>query len=113
RAPHGIFMAFERLADRLAGRGVPDARRRVPRRCDNALAVRAERGAQYTAAQRLPDWLPGRGVPDARRHVIRRGDDMLAVGLNAALTAAPSWPTTSRSRSSRNAPSSCNSASGM
>ena len=37
-------MAFERLADRLAGRGVPDPRRLVLRRGDDALAVGAERG---------------------------------------------------------------------
>ena len=38
-------MAFERLADRLAGGGVPDPRRLVLGRGDDALAVRAERRA--------------------------------------------------------------------
>ena len=42
---HDIFMAFERLADRLAGRGVPDPRRLVLGRGDDALAVGAERRA--------------------------------------------------------------------
>ena len=42
---HSTIMAFERLADRLAGRGVPDPRRLVLRRGDDALAVGAERRA--------------------------------------------------------------------
>jgi hypothetical protein len=36
-------MPFERLADLLAGLGVPQPRRVVPRRRDDALAVGAER----------------------------------------------------------------------
>ena len=40
-------MAYERLSDRLAGRGVPDARRLVPGRGDNAVAVGAECDALY------------------------------------------------------------------
>jgi hypothetical protein len=37
-------MPFERLADQLAGLGVPDARGPVVRRGDDALAVGAEGG---------------------------------------------------------------------
>ena len=54
-------MAFERLADRLAGRGVPDARCPVLGRGDDALAVGAERRAMHSdlmAFKRLADRLP-------------------------------------------------------
>ena len=76
-------MAFERLADRLAGRGVPQPRRLVLRRGDDALAVGAERRALTT-----PAWpLSGSpiGLPVAASHSravlsVRRGDDALAVG---------------------------------
>ena len=80
---HRTIMALERLADRLAGLGVPDPRRLVLRRGDDALAVRAERRALHLtlmAYERLADRLAGRGVPDPRRLVRRRGDDALAVG---------------------------------
>ena len=88
-------MAFERLADRLAGRRVPDARRLVVRRGDDALAVGAERRAPHNifmAFERLADRLAGRGVPDPRRLVIRRGDDALAVGAERRATHSASWP---------------------
>ena len=42
-------MAFERLADRLAGRRVPEPRRLVLGRGDDALAIGAERRA-FTAS---------------------------------------------------------------
>ena len=52
RLPSGLNAALtapswplERLADRLPGRRVPDARRPVCRRGDDALAVGAERRA--------------------------------------------------------------------
>ena len=41
-------MAFEWLADGLAGLGIPQPRRAVPRRGDDALAVGAERRAIHT-----------------------------------------------------------------
>ena len=78
-----LVMALERLADRLAGRGVPQPRRLVLRRGDDALAVGAERRARHRilmAFERLADRLAGLGVPDPRRLVRRRGDDALAVG---------------------------------
>ena len=58
RVPSGLnaalvtsdLMASERLADRLAGRGVPDPRRLVPRRGDDARAVGAERRACHNIA---------------------------------------------------------------
>ena len=43
---HDSRMAFERLADWLAGLGVPQPRRLVARRGDDALAVGAERRAR-------------------------------------------------------------------
>src|ERR1700677_152770 len=72
-------MTFERLADRLAGGGVPDARRLVVRGGDDALAVGAERPVMHTTfmAKQLADQLAGGGVPDARR--LRGGDDALAI----------------------------------
>ena len=76
-------MAFERLADWLAGLGVPQPRRLVGRRGDDALAVGAERRARHSsrmAFERLADRLAGLGVPQPRRLVRRRGDDALAVG---------------------------------
>ena len=51
-------MAFERLADRLAGRGVPDTRRLVRGRSDDALAVGAERRTHT----QVPSW-PLSGSP--------------------------------------------------
>ena len=83
RAHHTFRMAFERLADRLAGLGVPQPRRLVRRRGDDALAVGAERRAltlSVMACERLADRLAGLGVPQPRRLVRRRGDDALAVG---------------------------------
>ena len=67
-------MAFERLADRLASRGVPHPRRLVCGRGDDALAVGAERRAMTSiimAFERLADRLTGRGVPNPRRLVRR------------------------------------------
>ena len=75
-------MAFEGLADRLAGRSVPDPRGLVIRRGDDALAVRAERRARHQPHMPLsgsPIGLPSRR-PRPRRPVPRRGDDALAVG---------------------------------
>ena len=88
-----VLVAPERLADRLAGRGVPDPRRLVLGRGDDALAVRAERRALHNiimAFERLADRLAGRRVPDPRRLVLRRGDDALAVGAERrAVTRSP------------------------
>ena len=64
-------LAFER-ADWLAGLGVPQPRRLVVRRGDDALAVGAERRARHSsrmAFERLADWLAGLGVPQPRRAV--------------------------------------------
>ena len=82
RASTIAIMASERLADRLAGRRVPDPRRLVRRCGDDALAVGAERRAVTVALWPLsgsPIGLPRRGVPDARRLVPRCGDDAPAV----------------------------------
>src|SRR5712675_1305903 len=76
-------MARERHADLLAALGVPQPRRVVPRRGDDALAVGAERRASHSlrmARERLADRLAALGVPQPRRLVPRRGDDALAVG---------------------------------
>jgi hypothetical protein len=75
-------VAFERLADRLPARRIPDPRRLVFRRGDDALSVGAERGAQYMvvmSCERLADRLAARGIPDPRRLVRRRGDNALAI----------------------------------
>ena len=88
-------MPFERLADRLAGRGVPDARGPVRRGGDDALAVGAEGGAinwTFMPFERLADRLPCRGVPDARSLVLRRGDDTLAVGVEGGAITSRSCP---------------------
>ena len=47
RTRHNLKMTFERLADWLAGLGVPQPRRLILRRGDDALAVGAERGPRY------------------------------------------------------------------
>ena len=54
----------------------------VPRRGDDAAAVRAERGGIDRARMplELGDEGPGVGRPDPRRTVPRRGDDAAAVG---------------------------------
>src|SRR5258705_6328993 len=75
-------MARERPADLLAALGVPQLRRSVRRRGDDALAVGAERRASHSsrmARERLADRLAALGVPQPRRVVPRRGDDALAV----------------------------------
>ena len=46
---HSIRMARERLADLLAALGVPQPRRFVRRRGDDALAVGAERRARHSS----------------------------------------------------------------
>src|SRR5271166_3376464 len=83
RAINSIAMAFERLADRVAGGRVPDPRGLVLRRGDDAPAVRAERRASHNtfmASERVADRLAGGRVPDPRGLVLRRGDDARAVG---------------------------------
>ena len=82
-------MAFERLADRLAGLGVPQPRRLVPRRGDDALAVGAERRA---LTPQLPWPVSGApiGLPVAASHsrAVLSADAVtmrLPSGLNAAL----------------------------
>ena len=68
----------QRLAERLAGRRVPDPRGLVPDAVTMRRAVRAEAGAPDTIASwrmRLAERLAGRRVPDPRGLVIGRGDD--------------------------------------
>ena len=93
---HDIFMTFERLADRLAGRRVPDARRLVRRRGDDALAVRAERRARHIASHGLSSGLPI-ALPLATsqiRAVLSRDAVTMRLpsGLNAALYDSFTWP---------------------
>ena len=88
-------MASQRLADGLAGLGVPLPRRLVPRRGDDALAVGAERRAIHKirmAFERLADGLAGLGVPQPRRLVKDAVTMRLPSGLNAALYTSSSWP---------------------
>ena len=89
------LMAYKWLADLLAGLGVPQPRRLVLRRGDDALAVGAERRAQHAilvACERLADLLAGLGVPQPRRLVRRRGDDALAVGAERRAPQLSVWP---------------------
>ena len=77
------LMTFERVADGLAGSGVPKPRRSVERRSDDTVSVRTERRAPHFVLmtfQRLADRLAGRRIPDLRRPVIRSSDDLLAIG---------------------------------
>src|SRR5262245_22836548 len=103
-------MARERLIDLLAGLDVPQPRRIVIRRGDDALAVGAECRAQHgirMARERLADLIAGFGVPQPCRTM------RLPSGLNAALFNVLPWPLRmSLSRKSRHAPTSWNSASG-
>ena len=88
-------MARERLADLLAALGVPQPRRFVRRRGDDALAVGAERRAPHNirmAHERLADLLAALGVPQPRRFVRRRGDDALAVGAERRACTPSVWP---------------------
>ena len=74
---------FERLADRHSGHSVPDPRRFVPRRSDDAPPVGTKCSIfdnSIMAYEGLADRLSGRGVPDSRRLVARRSDDALPVG---------------------------------
>ena len=77
-------MTSERLADWLAGLGVPQPRRLlVVRHGDDALAVGAERRALHRTLWPLsgsPIGFAGLAVPQPRRLVVIRGDDALAVG---------------------------------
>ena len=88
-------MAFERLADRLAGRGVPEPRRLVRRRGDDALAVGAERRAHdldIMASSGSPIGLP---VAASQTRAVLSSDAVtmrLPSGLNAALSHHSSWP---------------------
>ena len=89
-------MTSERLADRLAGRGVPDPRRPVIRCGDDALAVGAERRAIdriLMAFERFADRLAGRRRPtSAPSGPCRRGDNALAVGTERRAVDRSSWP---------------------
>ena len=91
-----LRMARERLADLLAALGVPQPRRVVPRRGDDALAVGAERRALHTVPY---------GPRAARRSACRSRRPTAAPfcpkdavtmrlpsGLNAALVTASVWP---------------------
>ena len=82
---------LHRLADRLAGAGVPDARRLVLGRGDDALARRVEgRGTDpILMLQRLADRLAGAGVPDARGLVLGGGDDAPPVASKDAVLTLP------------------------
>ena len=89
------LMAFERLADRLAGLGVPDARRLVRRRGDDALAVGAERRAPHSASWPLSGSPIGLPVAASQIRAVLSEDAVtmrLPSGLNAALYTASSWP---------------------
>ena len=94
RVPSGLnaaltpsFMAFERLADRLAGRGVPDPRRLVPGRGDDALPVGAERRARHWTSWPLSGSPIGSPVAASQTRAVLSLDAVtmrLPSGLNAA-----------------------------
>ncbi len=78
-----LGVAGQRLADRLAGVGVPQPHRLVGTAGDDPVAVGAERHAGHrvgVAGQRLADRLAGVGVPHPHRLVGAAGDDAVAVG---------------------------------
>src|SRR5262249_45073497 len=69
-------MAFEWLADWLAGLGVPEQRRRVLRRSDDALAVGAERrvaSADIISLNRTRQSVMPERTADVQAHWTRRG----------------------------------------
>ena len=85
-------MACERLADWLAGLGVPQPRRLVVRRGDDALAVGAERRARDTLAPWPVSGSPiGLPVSASHSRAVLSPDAVtmrLPSGLNAALHTA-------------------------
>ena len=87
-------------SDRLAGFCIPDPRRLVIRRGDNARAVRAEarRVNLGVMAQQFAHPLAGFRVPDPRRPVIRRGDNARAVRAEAGRVNLASWRSGSPTR---------------
>ena len=92
---HRVRVAGERLADGLAGVGVPQPHRLVATAGDDALAVGAERHAPHrvrVAGERLADGLAGVGVPQPHRLVATAGDDAVPSGLNATLHTTSVWP---------------------
>src|SRR5262245_21852438 len=76
-------MTFQRFAVLLPGLGVPQPRRLVRRRGDDAPAIGAEGRVQngtLMALEWLADFPAGLGIPHSRRVVRRRGDDALTIG---------------------------------
>ena len=83
-----VLMASERLADRLAGRGVPQPRRLVIGRGDDALAVGAERRAAHRSSWPLSGSPIGLPVAASHSRAVLSEDAVtmrLPSGLNAAL----------------------------
>ena len=71
--PHPAGVAGERVADRLAGVGVPQPHRRVLAGRCQAVPVRAERHTHYqvaVAGERGADRFAGVGVPQPHRGVL-------------------------------------------
>src|SRR5262245_63654822 len=76
-------MTSEGCTDRLAAHGVPQPRRLVSGRGDDARTVGAERRAGYPipmAAQGFTHWAAGFGLPQPHCHVLGRGHDAFAIG---------------------------------
>ena len=80
---HRVGVAGQRLADGLAGGGVPQPHRVVVAAGGDAGAVGAERHAVHrvgVAGQRLADGLAGVGVPQPHRVVVAAGGEPVPVG---------------------------------
>ena len=76
-------MAGERVAEGLAGAGVPQPQRGVTTTGDDAAPVGAKRHTEDgvgVAGERLPEGLAGVGVPQSDRVVPTAGDDAAPVG---------------------------------
>src|ERR1700693_3167225 len=76
-------MASQRLADRLACRGVPQSRCLVRRRTDDAFAVRTEDRASdrsTVALERVSDLLAAHSIPKSHGAVHGSGDDARSIG---------------------------------
>ena len=92
---HRVRVAGERLADGLAGVGVPQPHRLVATAGDDAVPVGAERHAEHrvrVAGERLADGLAGVGIPQPHGLVVAAGGDARAVGAERHAGHPSVWP---------------------
>ena len=92
---HRAGVAGERVADGLAGVGVPQPHRGVGAGGGQAVPVGAERHPEHrvgVAGERVADRLAGVGVPQPHRAVVAGEASRCPSGLNATPYTAPVWP---------------------